>query len=134
MASFMDSVSKGLTTINVKTSNFMEENKLRTSISTKENEISQLKIMIGNIVYENKEDFTQPVIQEQIKAIDERLAAIENLKKEIEGLAEKEKDILGSQNYMQSQADNTPKIYCAKCGSPNETGYKFCEKCGSPLA
>ena len=40
MAGFKDKFSKGLTTINVKTNNFMEQTKINTYISTLETEIA----------------------------------------------------------------------------------------------
>ena len=51
MASLKESLSKGITTINVKTSSFMEESKCKTYISTLEKEIQILKQNIGEIVY-----------------------------------------------------------------------------------
>lgn len=53
MASFRESLSKGLTTINVKTNNFMEESKCKTYISTLEKEIRDLKLNLGDIMYES---------------------------------------------------------------------------------
>ena len=43
MASLKESLSKGITTINVKTNSFMEESKCKTYISTLEKEIQILK-------------------------------------------------------------------------------------------
>ena len=47
MASLKESLSKGITTINVKTNSFMEESKCKTYISTLEKEIQILKQNIG---------------------------------------------------------------------------------------
>ena len=52
MAGFKDKFSKGLTTINVKTNNFMEQTKINTYISTLETEIAELERRMGGILYE----------------------------------------------------------------------------------
>lgn len=129
-----DSFSKGITTINLKTSNFMDETKYKTGITTKENEIAALKAAIGQKVFENRKAFSMDMIAEEIKGIEERIAAIEALQSQINALAEKEKDILGKQSAPQSQMAMPGEIkYCADCGAPNKIGFKFCEKCGKPL-
>ena len=51
MASLKESLSKGITTINVKADSFMEESKCKTYISTREKEIQILKQNIGETVY-----------------------------------------------------------------------------------
>ena len=53
MADLKASISKGLTTINVKTSNFMKQNEINTYISTLENEIKDLKFQIGDVFCKN---------------------------------------------------------------------------------
>lgn len=131
MAGIKDSFSKGLTAINLKTSNFMEENKIRTEIATKREEIEQLKLLIGNIVFDNRNDFRIEMIQEYIAAIESKFAAIEELEKQIVEIAEKEKSILGTQPVQ--PVDPREIIYCTMCGSQNKRGHKFCEKCGKPL-
>ncbi|MBR5361466.1 MAG: zinc-ribbon domain-containing protein [Lachnospiraceae bacterium] len=128
MAGFMDSVNKGLATLNVKTSNLMETSKFKTAISSKESEIAALKKVIGETVYLNRNNFSMDMIQEQISAIEEKYAAIEDIKKQISELEEKEKNILGA-----GATHDTAKIFCSQCGAPNEAGSKFCEKCGSKL-
>ena len=132
MAGFMDSLNKGIATLNVKTSNFMDGTKYKTEISTKEKEIVKLKTDIGNIVYENRSEFSIGMVEEQLESIKEKYEAIEVLKAKIADLPEKERNILGSsQNNQEEQVSQ--KIFCSKCGAENIAGYKFCEKCGSPL-
>lgn len=129
MAGFMDSVNKGLATINIKTSNLMETSKLKTAISNKESEIASLKVNIGETVFANRTNFTIDMVQKQITDIEERYAAIEDLKKQIAVLDENAKNILGGDTV-----ENAPKVFCTQCGAPNEVGHKFCEKCGAKLA
>lgn len=134
MAGIKDSFSKGLATLNVKTSNFMEENKYKTGIATKEDEIAKLKSKIGNALYENRENFSMEMVQEDIDAISSRYDEIAEFRKQIEELAQLEKGILGETAPKPAAAeDNTPKVFCAECGAPNPANYKFCTKCGSQL-
>ncbi|MBQ6995789.1 MAG: hypothetical protein IJN64_15100 [Lachnospiraceae bacterium] len=131
MASFRESLSKGLTTINVKTNNFMEESKCKTYISTLEKEIRDLKLNLGDIMYgswlsgESDETALQ-TIMEQIK---QKYEEIEQQKKIMEQLTISEQQILGTGSNVQTGA----MIYCAQCGAQNASNYKFCCKCGKAL-
>ena len=129
MASLKESLSKGITTINVKTSSFMEESKCKTYISTLEKEIQILKQNIGEIVYAKSvagESYEEEVTK-IIEQIQSKYAEIEQQKATIEQLAVQEKQILGNQSA-------TVNIkYCAKGGAQNAANYKFCSKCGTPL-
>jgi len=136
MAGIKDSFSKGLATLNVKTSNFMEENKFKTGIATKEAEIAKLMAKIGEVLYENRENFSIELVQEDIDGITSRYEDIEEFKRQIEELAQVEKGILGEAPKPATAAapeDNTPKVFCAECGAPNPANFKFCTKCGSQL-
>lgn len=128
MAGFMDSINKGFATINVKTSNMVENSKLKAAMGNKEAEIAQLKASIGETLYVNRANFNMEMVQGYLDQIDTRKAEIEDIKAQIQKLEEKEKEVTGSNDQ-----DMAPKIYCGKCGTPNNVGYKFCEKCGSPL-
>lgn len=141
MAGIKESFSKGFTTINMKTSSFIEENKLKTTISTRESEIAQLREQLADTVYENKDNFSMDMVRDIITAIDEKYAAIEVAKQEIAGLAEKEREVLGTPAPAPAQtpvaapkAETDSKIFCSQCGAPNPVGHKFCEKCGNKLA
>lgn len=133
MAGIKDSFSKGLATINVKTSNFMEENKLKTHISTLEAEIEKLKHSVAEIVYKKWEEntFTIQVVENELEAIKEKYALIEKIRTQINELSKKEKQILGSSEGQKS--GNTGKLFCTNCGAECKVGYKFCEKCGNKL-
>lgn len=135
MAGFMDSVNKGLTTINVKTSNFMEESKFKTAIATKEAEIVNLYKVIGEAVYNNREAFDFEIVAAQVAEVEEKFASIAELKGQIESLAAKEKEILGGAQASPAAAvvDNADRCFCGNCGAPNSKNNRFCEKCGSPI-
>lgn len=133
MAGLKGSFSKGLTAINLKTSNFMEENKYKTEIATLEAEIEKLKFTVGEIVYKNwnTENFTLQSLSEEVESIIEKYDNIDRLKKEIEMLAEREKQILGQSTN--ERVKNTGKVFCSNCGNEVKAGHKFCEKCGNRL-
>jgi F0F1-type ATP synthase alpha subunit len=130
MANLKDSFTKGLATINVKTSNFMEENKLKTYITTLESEIERLKLEVGEAVYEGwKQDtFSLNSVEEQLNSIKAKNATITEVQKQIESLAQTEKEILGADH-----TENTARMFCPQCGAENKAGYRFCEKCGTKL-
>lgn len=133
MAGIKNSFSKGLTTINVKASNFMEENKLKTHISTLETEIEKLKFSVAEEVYKEYVDGTFAIenVSEMLDTIKEKYHLIDQINAEINNLSTKEMEILGStanQNAVQEGVQ-----FCSQCGAPYKVGYKFCEKCGNKL-
>ncbi len=128
MATLKESLSKGITAINVKTSSFMEESKCKTYILTLEKEIQALKANIGEIVYAKSvanEPYDEPVTQ-LIQQIQGKYEEIEQQKKAIEQLAVEQRQILGTDQASVMK-------YCANCGAENAGNYKFCCKCGTPL-
>lgn len=135
MAGIKESFSKGLTTINVKTSNFMEETKQKTFITTQEQEIEKIKTVIGDKIVKSwgTEDLKFELVEEEVNAIQQKLASIEEAKEQIKGLQDKEKAILGSVPAPAPAPVPENSIFCSSCGAPNKMGYKFCEKCGSKL-
>ncbi len=133
MAGLKDSFSKGLTTINVKASNFMEENKFKTHISTLESEIASLKSSIGEKIYQGyiNEAISLESVAEELALVKEKYATISKINEEIENLNTKEKEILGNTAVNNMQQGGVQ--FCGQCGAPYKTGYKFCEKCGNKL-
>lgn len=137
MAGFKESFTKGITTINMKTSNFMEESKYKTYITSLENEINTLELNLGKSIFEKWKcgaDYKEG-IEEVLNTIQSKYDAIEEQKQNIEKLREQEKQILGT-----PQAGAVPPVaptgtgtFCTKCGAPNDPNYKFCCKCGAPL-
>ena len=133
MANLKDSFSKGITALNVKTNNFMEENKCKTYITTLENEIRDLKTEIGATAYQKwvaGESYVESA-ESILAQIKEKYLEIDRQKQKIEQLQMEEKQILGSQN---ASAPAGNKKFCSQCGAPNEMNYKFCCKCGAPLS
>ena len=137
MASLRDKFSKGLTTINVKTNSFMEQNKISTHISTLEREISNLKMQLGEIVYTKwvQDDFELSIIEEILNTINTKYQEIEIQRNKMEQISLEEQKILGTaptSSWGQYVAGEET-IFCTNCGSPGSANHKFCTKCGSPL-
>lgn len=132
MASLKESFAKSLTTINVKTNNFMEENKCKTYISTLEEEIKNLKYKIGENLYNNRDrvDEVKAEIDGIMNEISGKYEEIHLQEEKIRKLAEEEQQILGTGT---AEGKNTEVTYCSQCGMQNSVLYKFCCKCGKPL-
>lgn len=137
MATFKESFSKGITAINVKTNNFMEEAKCKTYISTLESEIKDLKFQIGQKAYEKWSAGENAVegYEELCQQIKQKYQEIDIQKERIAQLAIEEKQILGAgTNAAPAQAAApAPDVFCSQCGTPNPASYKFCAKCGASM-
>jgi hypothetical protein len=136
MATIKDKFSKGLATINLKTNTFMEQNKIKTYISTLEDEIKALKAQIGETVYTKwaSDAFDVACVEDALTKIKEKYAEIEVQKEKMEQLIIEEQQILGTST--EQPAVNTAaqgNVFCSSCGAPNPANYKFCTKCGSAL-
>lgn len=134
MADLKGTISKSLTAINLKTSNFMEQNKIKTYISTLESEINTLKSEIGDKVYQNWEQglFHLEGIEEKLESAKCKKALIKEQEKALEILDIKEKQILGEMTTKAKEIKEDV-AFCPKCGTENKVGYKFCVKCGQLL-
>lgn len=137
MDSLKGVLSKGLTTINVKTNNFMEESKCKTYISTLEKEIKDLKFELGDLMYDawkNGND-NQSKIDENMSTIKTKEDNIEQQKEIMKNLVVEEQQILGNKPAAAAAGDQPAAaiVFCPKCGSQSSGGFKFCSKCGSSL-
>ncbi len=136
MASLKESITKSITTLNVKTNNFMEQSKYKTYISTLEEDIKKLKFQIGALAYEkwsNGEDGKEE-LEPLFMQISSKYKEISIQEENIRKLYEEEQQILGTGSNA-SAANNAaaPGIFCSQCGAKNAENYRFCVKCGSPL-
>ena len=133
MAGIKKGITKGLASINIKTANFMETNKLKTHISTLEDEINKMTLNVGEIIYQSwakKENGLEECVP-ILETIKLKRDTVIKLQSEIKALEDKEKEILGN-----LQEDKTlPKSHstCSNCGSALLDNAKFCTKCGTPV-
>lgn len=127
MANIKNSFAKGITAINVKTNNFMQQSKCKTYIITLSTQVKELKTHLGEKVYENHKNQTDPFdgTDKILNEIDMKMKEIQEQERIIKNLEEEERQILGT-------ATNGV-VYCSQCGASNDSNYKFCCKCGTPL-
>lgn len=135
MEKFKQSLTKGITALNVKTNNFMEESKCKTYISTLEKEIIELKQAVGGKVYEKwmVGEGAAEDTEELLKSIKEKYEEIQAQKEKIEQLQQEEQQILGTTATNAGAAQEEEFIFCSQCGTRNAANYKFCRKCGVAL-
>ena len=126
--SFKESLSRGFTSLNVKASNFMEENKINTYKATLTMEIKELKEYIGDSIYKQwlNGDISIETIIPVFEKIREKNAEIEIQNAKIEQLRKEEEQIFGVKTQFE--------LICPKCSTKNEGGNLFCTKCGTPLS
>lgn len=141
MADIKNMFSKGLTTLNVKTANFLEINKIKTYISTLKTDIETLKLELGAALYENWKAGEAPTtveMEEKLRLIQEKEELIVAQEAEAERLAEMEKQILGETDRpaapaAASEPAGDPVLVCPNCGQVYDRAFKFCRKCGTRM-
>lgn len=136
MEKFKQSLTKGITALNVKTNNFMEESKCKTYISTLEKEILDLKLAVGEKVYEKWTlgESAAEETEELLKSIQTKYEEIQAQKEKMEKLQQEEQQILGTSGANPAQTQEEEFIFCSQCGTRNAANYKFCRKCGAALS
>lgn len=151
MADIKNAFSKGLTVLNVKTTNFLEINKIKTYINTLNTEIAALKAEIGEIAFQSWQangELEAALLEEKFQTIQAKLQQIQEQEEEAARLTEKEQQILGEQEAKQQNesaaavraaspaapADTAEAVFsCPGCGQTYEQVFKFCRKCGTRM-
>lgn len=131
MADIKNAFSKGITALNMKTSNYLEETKIKTYINTLNEEIDAIKMDVANIAFHlwmNGDFKMTPEMEDKFAQIKSRQEVIAQKQKEMEKLQEEEKQILGAGNGVREGV-----TYCTNCGAANNSVNRFCEKCGTPM-
>lgn len=128
MANLKQTISKGITTINMKTNNFVEQNKSKTYIATLEEEITKLKVQIGDKIYANwRAGITNlQEVEQYLETIKEKEQIIKEQRERIRDIEVQERQILGEE-------EKPAVVFCSMCGEKNNAGNKFCVKCGKEL-
>ncbi len=131
-------LSRQLTKINVKTSAFMEENRLKTYISTLEGEIANLKLQSGELGYNLWKDdrFDVEKLIPLYKEITGKYQQIQEQEKQIKALGEQNRQILGEPSGAGAGggAPGAPSgNVCPQCGEVCAPNVNFCKRCGTKL-
>ena len=133
MSDIKRTITKGITTLNMKTNNFVEQNKSKTYIATLEEEIQDLQRTIGEVLYRNWKagDIKFEDVERYFTSISEKEELIQKQQDYIKELQLQEQQVLGTEN--QGNVANKNVKYCSMCGAQNGADYKFCVKCGKEL-
>lgn len=131
--------SRQLTKINMKTSTFMEENRIKTYIATLENDIALLKSQCGELGYnlwlDNRFDVNKLI--PLYRQIAEKYQQIQEQERQIQELEEQNRKVLGTaQNPGMAPGGPQPAAAgnpCPQCGTLCSPGVNFCKKCGAKL-
>lgn len=124
--------SKQITKINMKTSTFLEENKIRTYIGTLENDIKELYKNAGETGYEmwKEQSFDVAQLTTFYEQIQDKYNTISEQEKLIQELIDKSKQVLGDNG---TNPDGQEQVFCANCGEGYPVTSNFCKKCGTKL-
>jgi hypothetical protein len=127
---FKQGLSKQITKINVKTASFLEETKVKTYISTLEEEIKELKCAAGETGYMMWAKGENPgtALTEIYEKISRKYQTIQEQKAELQKLGEKNNQILGT-----GEGTVNNSIFCPNCGKTCPANVNFCVSCGTRL-
>lgn len=133
MAGLKDMLSKGVTSVNVKTSNFMEINKIKTYINTLNDEIAVLENSIGKKIFNMWKNGNVDIsmIQGELDKMQADYNEIDNQEMKIKEIESEASKILGDAST--ASEDMTGKTVCPKCGRVNSDNSRFCVGCGNQL-
>lgn len=111
---FVNSVNRGITTINVKTSSSLEKSKIKTHIDTLNADIAKLYSLTGEMMYykwkNNRDDLSD--VYEKFEVIRLKFEEIEKLNQEMVQIDEKSNGILVGDDVLQAgtqPANATPQ-------------------------
>lgn len=137
MASGIKSLfDKGVASVTVKSSTFLETSKLSNQINNLEAEIPRQKNLMGEAAYKawqegsSADEVIAPFCNE-IKSLEEQIA---ELQEKIVAIKEESAKALG-ENTVQTTVSAAPagEAVCQSCGASNVADAKFCSKCGSKI-
>ncbi|WP_151075055.1 zinc ribbon domain-containing protein [Flintibacter sp. KGMB00164] len=128
-----NSLDKGIVTIGVKSSTYLEIGKLKAKIEAVKSNVDKATFELGNSVFSywvnNDGEIDCRRIEEACKNISELQREITRYQGAIEELEAEKARVLSGENG--SLSSNT--VTCS-CGQINEQGAKFCLQCGRALA
>jgi len=123
-------IDRGIVSAGVQSTTYLETGKLRSKIDNLENAIAQIKIELGQTVYDNWKNGADNTAC--IKGVGNR---IQSLEKEIAGYQAKIQELLAEKERIIAGGVNALATGClCSCGQRNEQGAKFCICCGKEIA
>lgn len=139
MAGFFDSISSGVSKINIKTNNAMESAKIKTIISSVTRERDELAKQVGYQVYDMEKagNVDNAALKPLLAQMEQKNAQIAEQEQELKKIETLDEQVFGK--HEQRADDPTkiqpgePTVYCQNCGALNAARFKFCVKCGQPL-
>ena len=137
MKNVTDSLSKGITKMNMKTSNFMEKNKYKTYIKTLEQENTSIYLSLGKLLHEKyiSNNVDIDLFKNDLDKITQNLKTIEEQEEKIRNLEIEENKVLGIETQQNTpvQVNTVQTKICPNCNSENNITHRFCERCGTNI-
>ncbi len=132
---FKQGISKQITKLNMKTSTFLEENKIKTYIATLENDIRDLKVKAGELGYAmwKAGDFDVARLTPMYEEISTKEKQILEQEQQMREIVAKNQQVLGQTSSEQAPPPTANTITCPKCGAACPSDVNFCKKCGNKL-
>lgn len=126
-------LSKTVTQINLKTSSFLEVNKIKTYIQTLNDDIKALKSLIGETAYSQwtETEINIESLAEICVQIKEKENLISEQERAIDELNYHAQAVLGEQSTP--GIGNNPQFICPNCGMVYSLEINFCTKCGNKM-
>lgn len=134
MMGVKEELSKQITKINIKTSTFLEENKIKTYIETLKKEIQVLFCKIGEQSFElwrNQTEIpeTENPLLPFFEEIQSKYNTIQEQEKLLQELAQRNSQVLGEKAGL----SGGERKFCPNCGNECQIGANFCKRCGTKL-
>lgn len=129
-----EELSKQITKINMKTSAFLEENKIKTYIETLKKEIQDLFCKIGEQSFELWRNQTQVSESENpllpfFEEVQSKYDTIQEQEKLLQELLQRNSQVLGEK----TDSSGSGRKFCPNCGNECQMGANFCKRCGTKL-
>lgn len=127
--------AKKVTEINMKTSSFLELQKIKTYIGTLESEIFSLQSEIGSQVYTmwKNEGINLSEVEDLLTQIDSRKQLLQEQNRLTEEIKERDNAVLGTRVGTAAQTVSGQGCVCPNCGEVYAVSINFCKKCGTKM-
>lgn len=120
-------INKGMVTVSSKTTSTIEKTKIKTRISTVQNDIELMYASLGDLVYKMwlNNDRNFDAFDEKCRMIKAKQEEIASLNEEIRQAEEREKKAI--------EEASAYRVFCSNCGAEYDEPVKFCARCGNKI-